>query len=264
MAYRFVKSPYWQSRNGKPVDGVVIHTTVGFYEGTIAYFQKNDRSVSSHYVVSLTGDITQMVGEEVGANHAGLTSNPSNPIYKGYNPNWNTIGIENADDKNPAGADRTNQLPALIALVADICKRNGIPADRDHICGHRELYDKKTCPGNLDVDDIVKKVRTLLGHGEVSVPDPDKIKVNIGGTFGIMEVQAIRSLLSDTRRNLTSAQQQILDLENEKKVDLENQKFHLDTLLKANLKLSKELSACQGLPMPALSSFVRWLIMHGF
>lgn len=163
MAYKFIQSPYWQSRNGKKIDGVVIHTTVGTYEGTIGYFQNNDRSVSAHYCVSLDGDITQMVDEKVGANHAGIISNPKSPVYEGFNPNWNTVGIENADNLHPADADRTHQYPALAALVKDICQRNNIPIDRNHICGHRELYDKKTCPGNIDVDLVVKMASGNMG-----------------------------------------------------------------------------------------------------
>lgn len=159
---KFVQSPYFQSRNKKPIDGIVIHTTVGTYDGTVKYFQKNDRQVSSHYVTSLNGDITQMVTEDVAANHAGITSNPKTKVYKGFNPNWNTIGIENADNGDPAGADRSKQLPALGKLVADIAQRNNIPLDRDHICGHRELYDKKTCPGNIDVDEVLKIAKSAI------------------------------------------------------------------------------------------------------
>lgn len=172
--YPTVKSPYYQSRNGKKIDGVVIHTTVGFYQGTITYFQNNTRSASSHYVTSLKGEVTQMVDEVLASNHAGIISNPKKPaVYHGYNPNWNTIGIENADDNNPAGADRTLQMPILAKLVKEICVRHGIPMDRDHIIGHRELYDKKTCPGNIDLDKLVAMVN---GNSTIDNMDPDKTR----------------------------------------------------------------------------------------
>ena len=161
---RYVQSPYHSSRNGKKIVGVVIHTTVGGYESTIRYFQNNAATVSAHYVTSLDGSVCQMVQEDRAAHHAG---NVDRPTYKqvtdrpGQNPNEFTIGIENADDNNPAGADRTKQYPTLIKLVAEICARHNIPVDREHICGHREIRASKTCPGNLDVDYIVREVRKL-------------------------------------------------------------------------------------------------------
>lgn len=41
------------------------------------------------------------------------------------------------------------QYDALIPLVKDICQRNGIPYDRDHVIGHSEYKKEKTDPGEL-------------------------------------------------------------------------------------------------------------------
>ena len=41
------------------------------------------------------------------------------------------------------------QYDALIPLVKDICQRNGIPCDRDHVIGHSEYKKEKTDPGEL-------------------------------------------------------------------------------------------------------------------
>ena len=41
------------------------------------------------------------------------------------------------------------QYAALIPLVQDICQRNGIPYDRDHVIGHSEYKKEKTDPGEL-------------------------------------------------------------------------------------------------------------------
>ena len=38
---------------------------------------------------------------------------------------------------------------ALKLLVADICQRNNIPLDREHVIGHQEFSPKKTDPGEL-------------------------------------------------------------------------------------------------------------------
>lgn len=165
---QFVQSPYKGSRGGKKIDLVVIHTMVGTYKGTISYFQKNDLQVSAHYCVDLNGDITQMVQEKEYASHAGVVDKPTSSIVRsrvGVNPNLYSIGIENADNLKPADADRSGQYPALIKLVYEICKLNDIPMNREHIIGHREIRASKTCPGNLDVDYIVREVQKLQGGG---------------------------------------------------------------------------------------------------
>ncbi len=213
---RFVQSPYHSSRGNYNVSLVVIHTTVGFYEGTITYFQSNDRKVSAHYVVKEDGgEVTQMIDEARAAHHAGLTSNPTekyikrDSLNKVINPNFYSIGIENADQNNPAGHDRTGQYKALAILVRDICKRWNLPIDRDHICGHRELYDKKTCPGNIDVDKVVKLAR----EGDYIMDDDTKraleqlqlAKAEFG--FGNLE-SAVRGLVG-TQRDIVAVKSEL-------------------------------------------------------
>jgi len=41
------------------------------------------------------------------------------------------------------------QYTALKALVEDICQRNEIPMDREHVIGHEEYNPKKNDPGDL-------------------------------------------------------------------------------------------------------------------
>ena len=38
----------------------------------------------------------------------------------------------------------------------------GIPLDREHVVGHRELTTKKTCPGNLDIERLLTEARMLV------------------------------------------------------------------------------------------------------
>jgi hypothetical protein len=151
------KSPYTSSRGDCEITGVVLHTTVGEYRGAIHWFKHNPGEVSAHYVVSEDGsEITRMVEESQAAHHAGPVSHPSTPVYRGGNPNLYTIGIENADGGEPQRHIREGQYKALAKLVREVCRRNNIPIDRDHICGHRELNDQTACPGNLDVDRVVE------------------------------------------------------------------------------------------------------------
>lgn len=218
---RFVQSPYHSSRGNYNIDLVVIHTTVGYYEGTIKYFQSNDRKVSAHYVVKEDGaEVCQMVDEARAAHHAGIVSNP-NPKYAKYysngefvNPNFYSIGIENADNLKPHEWDRTGQYKALAILVRDICKRHNIPIDRNHICGHRELYDKKTCPGNLDVDKIVQMAK----GGDYSMDDDTKLAL---GELQKAKAEFGFGNLESTVRGLTQAQRDIVAI----KADLESYKL---------------------------------------
>lgn len=235
----FIPSPYFSDRKGHKVEAVVIHTMVGSFEGTINYFKNNDRQVSAHYCVGLKGEVTQMVGEEKAAHHAGLTSNPKPfPWYKpGVNPNFYTIGIENADDKKPHDIDRINQLPALAGLVCEVCERHNIPIDRQHIVGHRELYDKKTCPGNLDLEKLVEMARLIANPPPATTVITDQTKIPLGETYGTQEVQAIRSMLRDKDRSIVSLSQVIDDLqvqltgESSKSKELETQQSQYAELL---------------------------------
>lgn len=146
--------------------GICIHTMVGTLAGTDAYFRNPTTQASSHYGVDLTADtVYQWVEEKHQAWAQGRTSGPTNQLVleKGGNPSSYFISIECADGRNPAGADRELQTRVVAELVADIAKRNNIPLDNKHICGHREIYNKKSCPGNLDVNKIISLAKAFNG-----------------------------------------------------------------------------------------------------
>ena len=147
--------------------GICIHTMVGTLDGTDSHFRNVASEVSSHYGVDLDRDlIYHWVEEDHTAWAQGIVSGPTNKLVleKGGNPNAYFISIECADGRNPAGADRSKQKKWLSELVADIAKRNGVPLDRDHVCGHKEIYNKKTCPGNINVDEIVELAKAINGE----------------------------------------------------------------------------------------------------
>jgi N-acetylmuramoyl-L-alanine amidase CwlA len=190
---------------------------VGTQEGTISWFKNNPSQVSAHYLVSLEGDIVQMVKEDKAAHHAGRVSNPSTKLYKkGLNPNTYTIGIECEDNMRPHDIDRTNQIPALAKLINEICDRHEIPKDRDHIVGHNEFYDKKSCPANINLVELVAKVRALAnllppqGTTDTMIKDQTKIP-----QIGNMEVQAIASTLKDQEKEIKSLKTEVKNLNKE-------------------------------------------------
>lgn len=158
--------------------GICIHTMVGTLAGTDSWFRNPDAKASSHYGVDLKTDtVYQWVEEKHQAWAQGRVSGATNQLYleKGGNPNGYFISIECADGRDPAGADRTLQERTVAELVSVIAKRNNIPLDSKHICGHREIYNKKTCPGNLDVNKIINLAKEL--NPEPTPPNMDDKKL---------------------------------------------------------------------------------------
>lgn len=231
---RFVQSPYFVSRNGKNIQLIVIHTMVGYYESTINYFQNNQYEVSAHYLVKEDGsEVCQMVDEAWGANHAGIISNPNPLYYKGFNPNWNSIGIECADNRQPHDWDRSLQYSTIASLVRDICTRRGIPIDREHICGHRELRDTKTCPGNLDVNKIVE----LAKGGESGMDDITKNAIDIL-TLALKEFGY--GNLEGTARGIVQAQRDLVKVQTELKEYKDGEEIRIKTAVDSALTINNK------------------------
>lgn len=134
-------------RSGKAVNKVILHWIVGSLESADATFARPDRIASAHYGIG-DMDVHQYVKEEDTAYHCGnLTTNRE------------SIGIEHEGGPNLPITEKTIQTS--IKLVADICRRYGIPADRDHIKKHSEIKATQ-CPGTLPIDRIVEEVARLL------------------------------------------------------------------------------------------------------
>ena len=134
-----------RKRNAKyEIDRIIIHTMEGSLKGTIAWFQKEGRTVptSAHFCIGKDGEVVQMVLERDKALHAGSKT------QNGWNDR--SIGIEHEDwahDKEPPSLA---MLKASAKLVADICKRRNIPVSRTHIIGHNEVPGAThTDPGPL-------------------------------------------------------------------------------------------------------------------
>lgn len=146
-------------RSGRHPSMIVVHTTDGTFEGTVDWFSRPESGVSAHYLVGLDGRLAQFVDEADGARHAGRVRDPS-VLLPGPDPNLDSIGIEFEDGRDPDGADRGDALyRAGARLIRESAARWRIPLDRDHVVGHKEIYAPKRCPGNLDVDRLVREAR---------------------------------------------------------------------------------------------------------
>jgi hypothetical protein len=178
---------FWVGREGQKVSLLVLHWMAGNLDSCDKTFQDGRRQASAHYGIGQT-EVHQYVKESDTAYHAGV-----------WDINTQSIGIE-----HEGGPD----LPITEAvykqsceLVADLCKRYGIPCDSDHIKRHRD-YKATQCPGTLDVERIIRDAGVLLTKPQEIT---DQTKINIGGEFGVLEVQAIRSKLNDIVRDYKTA-----------------------------------------------------------
>lgn len=163
----------------KNIDTITIHCYVGQVTAKSGcdYFATTDRNASSNYVVGKDGSIGLSVPEK---SRSYCTSSSANDNR--------AVTIEVASDSKHPYAVTDSAYQALIRLVADICRRNGIKklvwstnkSDRiNHKNGcnmtvHRD-YASKACPGKYLYDrhgNIAAAVNTLLGSPS-TIPIPD-------------------------------------------------------------------------------------------
>lgn len=155
-------------RNHK-IDTITIHCWVGQVTAKQGcdFFATTTRQVSSNYVVGKDGSIGLSVNE---ADRSWCTSSGSN--------DHRAITIEVASDTTHPYAVTDKAYEALIKLVADICKRNGIKrllwkgdksligkVDKQNMTVHR-WFAAKACPGEYLYErhgEIAERVNALLG-----------------------------------------------------------------------------------------------------
>ena len=155
-------------RGGKKIDQVVLHWIVGTLASADATFQNPNRFASATYGIGHT-EIHQYVKEE---NTAFANGN--------FDSNQRAVSIEHEGGPNLPISEDTYQTS--IKLVADICKRNNIPCDRFHIRRHNEVSNTPTqCPGNLDIDRIVREAAKLVNVAPPTPPEDEFYRVMYKG-----------------------------------------------------------------------------------
>lgn len=125
-----------------------------------------DNGVSIHYIVDRDGTVYCYIPESRRAWHAGVgqwldDEKYTNKMNK-YAVGIEVVGIGSQTDMKPFLTKKQYnrldksligftdaQYDTLKLLVADICQRNDIPLDREHVIGHQEFSPKKTDPGEL-------------------------------------------------------------------------------------------------------------------
>lgn len=125
-----------------------------------------DADVSIHYILDRDGTVYCYVPEDRTAWHAGKGEWLGDEKYTNkmnlYSIGIEVVGMGSMEDMSPylhkseykalkkewLGFTDA-QYESLKLLVADICERNDIPLDRDHVIGHEEYSPKKNDPGEL-------------------------------------------------------------------------------------------------------------------
>ena len=168
-----VLSPNHSGQRNHKIDTITIHCVVGQLtaERIGEVFQSKSKKASSNYGIGYDGSIGLYVEER---NRSWCSSSASN--------DHRAITIEVASDKTEPYAITEVAYEALIYLLTDICKRNGIKelkwkadkslvgkVDEQNMTVHR-WFANKSCPGTYLYDlhyQIAKEVNNKLNISKV-------------------------------------------------------------------------------------------------
>ena len=197
----------YQPAHRKPGDGairyIVIHVTDGSYAGAVAWFLNPQSHVSSHYVVSREGDITQVVARRDIAWHSG------NHVM-----NADSIGIEHEGMTDDPAGFTDAEYRASAHLVAWLVHVYDIPIDRTHILGHSDVPDPTdpTQGGGIDHHtdpgpywDWAKYLRLVrrFARGPVKrpvIPMPKLTPIGIARGRSVAGILTLRTKVAFVRR----------------------------------------------------------------
>lgn len=187
-------SPNKTSPRNHKIDTITIHCVVGqcSVETLGEIFAKESRQASSNYGIGFDGRIGMYVEEK---DRSWCSSNAAN--------DHRAITIEVASDTTHPYAVNDKAYAALLDLVTDICKRNGIKqlvwsTDKNqrvnHLNGcnmtvHRD-YTNKSCPGDYLYNrhgEIAAEVnRRLNAEASPSTPETPKVLYRVQtGAFSV-------------------------------------------------------------------------------
>lgn len=182
VTYKNLTKNFTANRN-HAIDTITIHCYVGQVTAKQGcdYFATTTRQCSSNYIVGHDGSIGLSVEEKNRAWTSGGLDKNGNPIrvngISGADNDHRAVTIEMACDAYAPYAVTTAAYNALIALVADICMRNGIKkllwkgdknligqVDKQNMTVHK-WFAPTECPGSYLYDrmgDIASKVNAKI------------------------------------------------------------------------------------------------------
>lgn len=177
------------------IDTITIHCIVGQWTAKQGcdYFATTDRQCSSNYVVGKDGSIGLSVDEK---DRSWCSSNRDNDNR--------AFTIEVASDTSHPYAVTAEAYAALLDLVTDICKRNGIKRllwkadksligkpDQQNMTVHR-WFANKACPGDYLYNrhsEIAAEVNKRLGVADTEADAPTETEKPTSGAKVLYKVQ---------------------------------------------------------------------------
>lgn len=193
-------SPNHSGQRNHAIDTITIHCVVGqcSVETLGNVFAPVSRQASSNYGIGYDGRIGMYVEEK---NRSWCTSSASN--------DHRAITIEVASDTTHPYAVNDKAYAAMLDLVTDICKRNGIKklvwsTNKDDRVNHKNGcnmtvhcdYANKSCPGKYLYDRhgaIAAEVNKRLGAVAEVKPEPTAPATDTGVKFAKGDLVSIKS-----------------------------------------------------------------------
>lgn len=201
MTYSRISPNRTSPRNHK-IDTITIHCIVGQWTAKQGcdFFATTGRECSANYVVGKDGSIGLSVEEK---DRSWCSSSRANDNR--------AVTIEVASDTTHPYKVTDQALAALVDLLVDICRRNGIKAllwkgdksligqvDKQNMTVHR-WFANKACPGDYLYNlhgQIAKQVNERLGVAAPAEPEKKPDQTPSGATFAPYLVRITASVLN--------------------------------------------------------------------
>jgi len=178
-----MRSPNQSDRHGHTPEVIVIHVTLGSYDGAVSWLMNPQSGVSAHFVIGRKGQMNQLVDLDRAAYHAGRINSPNERgkrvLKKSFgvytNPNWYTIGIENeALTENDLWTEK--QMKKLTNTIRSLIRTYDIP--KENIIIHKDItIDKPSIEAwrkevllRLDEEKLSKKLEKSVIYKLKSSP----------------------------------------------------------------------------------------------
>lgn len=142
-----IDSTTWRSpnydRRTRPISCLVIHATVGWLGGSLAWLCNPTSKVSAHYVISKRGQVYQLVNDSNVAWHAGRA------VWRGEAMiNAVSLGVELENTNDGHDPYPASQIDALLLLARQKCMQYGIA--RGWVVRHVDIAPgRKTDPAGF-------------------------------------------------------------------------------------------------------------------
>ena len=231
------KSPNYMSRNGWTPDIIVFHVCEGTYNGSISWLTNKDSGVSSHYVTSKNGEITQLVDLDKaawcngtstveGAKYDYRRATNSLVRQRKTNANYYTISIENEgySYKDNYGKLTEKQYQAVLNLCKTLIEKYNIPIDRNHLIGHNEIVpkEKPNCPGpKFEWDRLIKDLKEYnkKNNDNIILKVQKEYNNKFGNNLGYIDEDGIVG--NDTKKHLIMAVQKEMNIQYKSKLSID-------------------------------------------